>query len=208
MGISMGNPNTDGDKFRAMVDFVNHQENFDRCLLCVSDTLAAWNQVDSRGVVLPDAIERSRKLGDEWLVRNSKAIADIRMPIEIVRWDRWRLHPDFAESLAETRFHYERSPGFRTSINADINNIAQRRGPMDAEVAANLQENSLSFLLEEVAGYRLFYREFPACAKMYPGTRLHSFISNVAPPELAQEYFMQLHLKRVRSAEQLQPAVA
>jgi hypothetical protein len=203
IGVSMGNPSTDGDKFRALVKFVNAHGNFKKCLICVSDTLAAWNETDETCRVLPDAIELSRRKGDEWLKRNSHTLEEIAVPFEIVRWDRWRQDPQFAATLAETSALYDSSISFREAVNADTEDVVQRRSKgLGPEFSTNLRKNSVAFFLEEIAGYRLFYQHYKKCAKIYPGSQIRSFMVADTPPELKNEYFMQLHIRRMKGASE------
>ncbi len=206
IGISIGNQNEQGDKLRAIVKWLNEQPNFKSCLICLSDTLYSWNQIDKAGVVLANANIIAAVKGDNWLSANREILADLQIPSELVRWDRWRRHPDFAITLKIFEHLYFTDPHFKSVIDAEIAEFADRRSKTHGpEAMENIRENSRRFILEELAGYTLFYRKYPHTAKIYPGrptaafSALHRKEVAGAPPGIDTEYFMEVFVEKVKA---------
>jgi hypothetical protein len=97
MGISVGQPYHEGDKFRAACEWVSSR--FDHVQIMVADTLQRHN--------MPGGDTRWNRLlaeqaGDAWLARNQSSI-DLISNQEILRWD---------DLLADPAYPlYRRHPG-------------------------------------------------------------------------------------------------
>ncbi len=82
--ISVGQPNYEGDKFYAFLEWANTR--FETVTLVVSDTLQRWNMLFEQETTVENAWNQSRQAGDEWLVRNGHMIETVS-GLHILRWD-------------------------------------------------------------------------------------------------------------------------
>ncbi len=145
LNISMKNANQTGDKLLAMVQWVN--ENFEKCIVNVSDTLQRHN-LRLQGIANDNAYQQSLELGNQWLGENKATLDQIQIPHTVVRWQHW-LNLQKVKNLKTTLYAlYQTSEAFRSCVDADMSNWIARQG---IETTSKAYQNGLAFLLEEFA---------------------------------------------------------
>jgi hypothetical protein len=171
IAVSLGNDGTKGDKLRAIVDWINAQPNFTRCVIDLSDSLYAWNLTDEHGDLLPDAGSQARALGDEWLGENASVLIGLRITPEIIRWNHWLGHPKFKKTEDAFIQLYGSDGVFTTAVNMGVARFMLRKLSAGPEpLLAKLADNNRHFIFEELAAHTLLHKQFPSAAKIYPGT--------------------------------------
>lgn len=168
-GISMGSENHEGESLSAIVDWIN-QSSFEKGIIDLSDTLNQyWFLLN--GYNVNEAHEISTKQGDEWLARNLSILNKIGKPFEIIRWNHWRNHPEFKETLQTINEIFDQNMKLRMAIYADIAEFYARKNLSPS--AGNL-DISNKYFLEEMAGHTLLQKEMK-CTAIYPGKQLESY---------------------------------
>ncbi len=173
LNISMNNTNQTGDKLLAMVQWVN--ENFEKCIVNVSDSLQRHN-LQSQGLANDNAYKKSLELGNQWLKENKTILDQIQIPYKIVRWEHW-LNLGKVKNLKTTLYAlYQTSETFRSCVDTDISNWIARQG---IETTSKAYQNGLAFLLEEFAVHSyMAQREYnlnnQKMVQAYPARQLYA----------------------------------
>lgn len=92
--ISVGQPNHEGDKFKAAVLATN---KFSACIIMVCDTLQRYTMKISSSLNIDELHKESSILGDEWIERNLSAIEQLKIPYQLSKWDSWINNPKYHE---------------------------------------------------------------------------------------------------------------
>jgi tRNA-dependent cyclodipeptide synthase len=172
LGISVGQHYHEGGKFQATVDWVG--KYFTSCSILVCDSLHRFNErayyVGARDQALQAAIDS----GTDWLKRNHEALASIKIPVSITRWEDWRLHPDYEAVHREIERVFDSDSGMQgvvaEGIEVYIDNQI-RKGSFDQSEATERRATSASYLIEELAGLTLFARRH-GTLEAYAGSKI------------------------------------
>ncbi len=164
LGISVGNLNQEGDKFKATVQWA--ARNFDRLHLMVADTLQRHNFVMGE----KDALFHARKKGDIWLAEYKPIVEATGKLKSTKRWDDYITRPEFPEILAWFKQAAKENAQLRDAIKADVNRFLARQTTVRPDCAAR----SEAYILEELALFALYGRE-QVGARLYPSKNLESF---------------------------------
>lgn len=150
--ISVGQAYHEGLAFSKTADWASR--NFTKVIVCVNDTLQRFNG--------PGA----KEAGSAWIERNKNIISTLP-DVEIIRWDQWLDHPDFADKHAEVKNLYKKDPAFREAVDLEAMTFAVRQ--KSNNMGASIERSQL-YLLEECAVFQIMFRT-PA-ADIYPGSSL------------------------------------
>jgi tRNA-dependent cyclodipeptide synthase len=175
--ISVGQPYHEGEKLKAVIDWVNRHAGirFEGCEVIVGDTLHRFDRLAMGGSDAAAAHNLSLADGSRWLERNAMTLASLRLPHRVRRWDEIRADPRFP-SVWELVDRLSRTdPALESALQADAETLLRRRlahaGPLDAGVfTACCRE----YLIEELAGVAIAESDFRA-ATCYPGTWAHAW---------------------------------
>jgi tRNA-dependent cyclodipeptide synthase len=152
LSLSLGQPYHEGDKLQSTLFWINR--NFCRCLIDVADTLQRYNAIVEHGFTNEEAMTFTRFQGDEWIKRNKRYLDELTIPYEIVRWEKWITHRDYPETRQKIGDIFNKNPIFRKAVEEEAGRFLERQNakgmPKNKEQA--FYENSILFLLEEVAG--------------------------------------------------------
>ncbi|AGH98352.1 hypothetical protein A11S_1546 [Micavibrio aeruginosavorus EPB] len=170
VGISMHSENHVGEALHGMLNWV--QENFENCILDFSDLLYRHNYI-SAGYSPEVAFKLSQEDGSKWLRNNMDIIQSISIPTKIIHWQTWLNHPDFIPNLNQFRHAYNTQPAFRDALLGDVSKFYKRK---NSEPSSGIEsiENSVEYMLEELAAHSILYTEHPS-AVIYPGKQHESF---------------------------------
>jgi hypothetical protein len=202
IAVSLGNEGTRGDKLKAIIDWINAQPNFTRCIIDLSDTLYAWNVTGQVKSVTEADRAIGRKMGDEWLAENGEnLLLGLRMPPELMRWDYWLKHPEFNGLKTEFRLFELREPKLRGAIDLDIARFVARKAAQGVLLTDTEIKNTREFIFEELPAHTLMHREFPDAAKIYPGatSENNKLMMNGlpgAPPGLETQRRVEIRIER------------
>ncbi len=176
LGISLQSRNHVGERFEAIVDWVNSTgDQFDKCLVDLSDTLHRHNFVLEKGMSYPEAHAHARALGDKWLRENGRTLDKLKMPVEIIRWDTWLEHEQLAENRRKFQVAFDTNLAFRNALMADVQHYFERVHGLSLSVVPYYKiKLSAEYLLEELAAHALYFDKYP-CATIYPGRQQASF---------------------------------
>lgn len=200
IGISIGNPNCQGENLQAIVDWLNTKLNFQLCMIDLSDTLNRYNIMLEEGVDEETARTRAQQEGTQWLKDNQHILDRINIPYTVTRWEKWLSDPKIAEYKA--RFHkaFETNKEFRDAVFADVERYHTRheRSAWDLNNIGRMKY-SIGYLIEELAVHSAIYDNGPV-ASLYPGEQQESFrmvrsgaIDNV-PEGMRNSHFVRLNI--------------
>lgn len=173
IGVSIGNPNHEGDKFQSIMDWADRR--FEFCIITVSDTLHRHNLV-GEGMEESEAYARSLEQGDIWLSQNVAALRSVEhADLRIKRWDEWLLHPDY-ESVHRMLVDYrDTNKGLQDALHQDIDNFLARKKRRGEDFDYDrVMRSSTEFLIEEIACYILIGRTY-AALRVYPAKDMACF---------------------------------
>jgi tRNA-dependent cyclodipeptide synthase len=209
LGISVGQPYHDGEKFAALVEWA--ARHFEHIRVDVADTLQRHRLV-GEGAPAADAARAARREGDRWVARATPALAACGKPFTIIRWDEWLRHADFPATLGiYTRLARE-DHTLGAAIAADIDGFLARRARHGVPIGdtAAVRAASHAYLIEELAAITLQGRA-QGSARLYPGPELASFRAirsghvAGAPEGIERDYYVHINFER-RKAPAPQPA--
>lgn len=200
LGISLHNPNLEGDRLGAVIDWINAQ-HFSECFIDLSDTLHRHNLVLRQGISEKDALIQAIKEGNSWLKENDFILRRLRIPFRLYRWNHWLALEEVAAGLDSFHRAFIADDDFRAALCRDVYSLTSRSGaPLDnARLSAGVR-----YLLEELAVLSFYFRDYP-CAKIYPGREQYSFrmvregaVAGV-PAGLKNAFYTQIWLHRPES---------
>ena len=210
LGISVGQPYHEGDKFAATVEWA--ARHFEHIRVDVSDTLQRHRLI-GEGVAPDEAGRASLREGDRWIARATPVLGACGKPFMIVRWNEWLWHPEFpAVHRAYSRLA-EADAVLSAAMAADIDGFIARQVRQGAAIAgaSTMRAASRAYLLEELAIITLQGCE-QSSARIYPGPELASFNAirggrvADAPAGLERDYYVRINLERRKALElRLQP---
>lgn len=91
--VSVGQPYHETEKMLATVELVN--KYFAKCVIIVCDSLQRHNTMlycdDNESI----AYEKAVIIGTQWLERNANIFKQLKIPYELVRWDKWYKNEKF-----------------------------------------------------------------------------------------------------------------
>jgi len=91
--VSLNQKNEQGQKLKAIIEKANKSfASFD-IMLC--DSLNRFNLVIEHGLTFDEAEILAIKMGDEWIANNETFLENLKIPGKIIRWNEWRLNPNF-----------------------------------------------------------------------------------------------------------------
>lgn len=171
VSISVGQAKHEGEKFKATLEKVD--QCFSHCTIMVADTLQRFNfKMFHPHLSSNQARQMAYHAGDEWLMRNKEAIANLSIPYEIIRWDEWLAHSKFKLCKLLIDELYENNEAFRRSLHQAGSEFLLRlsaQGKILNQIEAYKQ--SLEFIKEECAVQVLMVkRQFDF--ELYPSLRL------------------------------------
>ena len=200
LGISVGQPYHEGDKFAATVEWA--ARHFEHIRVDVSDTLQRHRLIGEGGPA-EEAARASLREGDRWIARAMPVLGDCGKPYTIVRWNEWLRHTDFPVVHAAYSRLARSDAVLSAAIAADIDGFIARQVKHGGGVAdmSAVRAASRAYLIEELAAITLQGRA-QRSARIYPGPELASFhvlrSGRVAgaPVGLERDYYVHVNLER------------
>lgn len=173
LGISVGQPAHEGDKFAATINTVNN--NFRECMIMVCDSLQRYSISAHTDKSIAELHNQANILGEQWVARNKKIIDKLTIPHEIIRWDSWLHHPLFADAQKKINDLYLHDSVFKKALYdaaEDFAVRAQRRFLGDHCGYNKVFDASTLYLKEECAVILLWAAEENIDFEIYPGSRV------------------------------------
>jgi tRNA-dependent cyclodipeptide synthase len=170
----LGSKNHEGNELRAIVNWLNGA-NFQGGIIDFSNTLHRYNFMLENGLSEATARKKILEISDGWLNAHHHILAALKMPYEIISWDRWLSHEKFSNYERKFQEAFNVQMEFRAAILQDVETYFSRRFGIklqDAEPEAI--KLSVAFLIEELAAHSILYEDYP-CAVVYPGRQQESF---------------------------------
>jgi len=203
LGISVGQPYHEGDKFAATVEWA--ARHFEHIRVDVSDTLQRHRLI-GEGVPPQEAAALSLRAGDQWIERAAPVFGDSGRPHTIVRWDAWLRHRDFRAVFDAYSGLAQSDPVLSAAIAGDVDGFLARQAKRVAPVADEnwMRAASRAYLIEELAVITL-QGAAECSARIYPGPELACFKAvregrvPAAPPGLDRDYYVHVNLEHRRA---------
>ena len=175
IGISINSRNHEGFALESIIDWVNSQPTFNKCVIDLSDTLHRHNfNIDDYS--LDQSHDLAYRCGEKWIEDNQPILQKLRMPFEIIRWDTWLKSNEFIRNkvMIECAITYDRN--FRSALNYDVECFASRqyRAGISRDKIDKMLEGSYAYLIEELAVHSIFFDKIQSVS-VYPGRQQKSF---------------------------------
>lgn len=204
LAMCPGNENWDGEKFRTVLEWATR--HFDFIRIDLSDTLGRHNLM-ALGTDDATALRQSKNDGDLWIKANGHTLLDCGKPFEIVRWDRWRLAPEYPtmhENINRVLF----DDRMRAAVGRDIATYRARLLARGQEPGPNFSVHALNYLKEELACITLQASALPGSSRLYPAAEPRSSVllrSGIAPEitALKREYYIAFNLRHRQPARDI-----
>jgi len=187
VGISIGNPLLQNEKFEAFVDLVNvygEEKKIKKLDILLTGYLhrhyvhLSWTESGSSA----KASEEAKALDQEWLNQNKSYLKKLKIPFAIIHWEDQVLgnHKNFIgfdELYKSIKRDYEKDATFRSLVNDYVGEYIDRKirkyvgesNPLDV---VQLRESGLNYVLEECVAYiQIKYAGYDYLA--YPGHMPH-----------------------------------
>ncbi|MCL2468909.1 MAG: tRNA-dependent cyclodipeptide synthase [Alphaproteobacteria bacterium] len=197
--LCVGNPNWEGAKLEAILEWASR--HFDLIRIAVSDTLGRHNYL-MRGFTPEKALQMSSAEGDSWLKEHMHQLRLCGKPCEIVRWDKWRFHPEFNSIYDRYRDLAHHDKDLSKSIEKYITEYLKKLHHQGEPICPDGYQHCFEYVIEELAGTTLRARAFGRSCRIYPAPEADwiKLVRNQAiadaPSGLEQEYYVAFNLRR------------
>lgn len=175
VGISLGNPNQEGAKFEAILDWAS--KHFDKFVVIIFDTLYRHNYLLEHGGNMAKAFEMARHTGKMWHL-DHQLILDAHKDkiVNVHTWENFRTDPNFTDRMDQLIRLEASSPVFRGYLDQNIAQYFSRgnREGLPQDEKAKIAERARLFILEELAGYSIIADKYRA-ARIYPSEVMPTF---------------------------------
>jgi len=155
-----------GAKLKATLDAI--KARFGACPLFLADTLDVHNRMGD-GVSLEQARRMARSYGDTWLEQHRSMLnCFFDDAPDITRWTEITNHSDFAHRYNAIMGLYASNLVARHAINSICYAHTRVQTKRKKKASTALMKNSISYMLEEIAGLSIIHDINPA-PEVYPG---------------------------------------
>lgn len=199
--ISVGQDYHEGDKFKAVVNWINRNPSIEEVHVSVNDYLQRHNYY-AQGIDTKRADATAMAEGTLWIARNKHALSDIQAKTHITRWNEWFGSIAYQEAREAVAEYGQENPGFELAICEDVSAHTARKGQRGGNILPSWTQHSMEYLQEELAVFAMQSRQLPA-AEVYPGSNLNSAefllgkrLPNAIAP-LSQRYFTRIDFARI-----------
>jgi len=151
--ISLYNYKQNGDKFKSMIDLINH--TFKYCDIVVCDTLQRHNLKDNFEPE-KEFEQETLNLGNNWIERNREGLALLRIPHINYRWNDFLRTPEFEKHRKTILEAYDSDDNFRDAFKKTAEEFIRRNST--ERKLENIQ-HSIDYLIEECAIMMLMWQK-------------------------------------------------
>ncbi len=123
--ISVGQEVHEGNRLLATIDLLN-TALFSTCVISLYDSLQRYSMALPNKNTADFFHDKAVKEGDAWIERNKKYYEQLTMPIEILRWDMWRNHPQFFTQKEMLLSYLEKDKMYKMAFEITINKYLHR----------------------------------------------------------------------------------
>jgi len=174
--ISVGQPYHNGNKFSAVVDWVNKNSNIQSVQVVVGDILQGWNDLANDvggGKAFKDAEQR----GTAWLAAHDDLLCSFNTAaVSVTRWGQWLDHPEYPQTCKKlAALIDQRDNGLGTTIVEASEGILARRQRHGIIVpdTDKFLDCSRRYIKEEIVVLALMHKDSAQeMADVYPGSAL------------------------------------
>ena len=170
--ISVGQPNHEGAKLQAAVDWINRNPSVTEIQISVGDFLQRHNII-ACGEDEERAGYMSLLAGTLWIERNESILSGLQPKWSFTRWTDWFDTDEFHKTHAAVLRLETDDPAFKEKIDLDTSLIAQRKELRGESIPKDFIQHSYNFITEELAVFAMQSRHLPA-AEVYPGKPLET----------------------------------
>lgn len=170
--ISVGKEYHEGNKLKAVVDWINRNAEIEEVQVSVNDYLQRHNLV-AFGAEEEQAGRIASFEGTAWIERNEEILRGVQVPVSLTRWREWYGTTEYREAHVGLLKLMSEDAAFEETVHVDASSLAERRAKRGESVPARLVDCSRDYVLEELAVFALQSHSFPA-VEVYPGTSLQS----------------------------------
>lgn len=122
--ISVGQEVHENEKFLTTIHLINNA--FKKCTICVDDSLQRYSMGLYYGSNTEDFYQQSIIEGTKWLERNSRTLRCLKIPHDIIHWDKWLMHKHFLTTRQKIVECYSNNADYKKSIDHSIEEFLTR----------------------------------------------------------------------------------
>lgn len=170
--ISVGQEVHEGEKFIATLELVN--SSFASCIMLIDDSLQRHSMALDTKEDASSFYNQSIHEGDLWLERNRKYYKNLSILDNIIRWDKWLYHPNYAETEKKIKGLINEDANYKLAFVNTVDEFLRRyyqrlieKVNFDMERARSL---CMNYLLEECTALCL-WPELGCHFEVYPSKR-------------------------------------
>lgn len=170
--ISVGQEVHEAEKFAATIDLV--ADTFATCVMLIDDTLQRHTMALQSKEDAAFFYEKSLRAGDAWLERNEKYFKQLKIPLKIIRWNKWLKHPHYEQKNRKVHLEINKDPLYKQAFERTVNEFLRRvynrllnQKPMNVDKDYVL---CFDYLIEECTALCL-WSELNCHFEVYPSQR-------------------------------------
>jgi hypothetical protein len=207
--ISVGQKAHEGDIFLSTIQLINN--NFKECTILVADSLQRYTLAIETDNDADSLYQQSMREGDLWLERNKKLYARFTIPYNIVRWDRWLMHPQYMQERAKVDNLYTSNFDVEEAFKEVITKFIKRYEVRMDKTLSNYHQtfqNCLNYLQEECAVMSLRAQE-GYDFEIYPSGRnpameiIYACLVHLYLPEISRSVSLYIRTQRKLLSKQI-----
>lgn len=191
--ISVGQEYHESEKFKSTITLIN--ASFKNCKIMLYDTLQRYTMALVQNKKPEYFYDIAKQEGDLWLARNRKYFDDLDNLTEIIRWEHWLTHPDFASKKLQVMdllvHDVDYKVTFEETIDQYLSRYQRRLENSDNFDYAKAHQLCFDYLVEECAALCV-WPETECYVDVYPTPR-NSAMDKTHRKILLKEYPGILH---------------
>jgi tRNA-dependent cyclodipeptide synthase len=166
----------EGEKLLSIINLIN-KTNFQRCCVVIGDT----NYRHTLSITFQNSTEKmlyseAKRIGDNWIERNTRFLTSLQVPYKITRWDEWLNHPHYQKQRTNFEKVYKKNSflqkAFYQSALSFVNRFADGSSiVVSQEEAINF---SIDYLKEECIIIMPMWAELGIDTIIYPNKMLNA----------------------------------
>lgn len=122
--ISVGLEVHENIHFKKTIQMIS--DNFAKCTICVDDSLQRHSMGLSTGTKPEDCYGQAVAEGDSWILRNENIYDQLKIPYEVIRWDKWLFNKEYSRWYTRITEEYDTNEEYRNEIEFSITEFLKR----------------------------------------------------------------------------------
>lgn len=199
----------EGEKLLSIINLIN-KTNFQKCCVVIGDT----NYRHTLSITLHNNTEKmlyseAKRIGDNWIERNTRFLTSLQVPYKITRWDEWLNHPYYQKQRTKLEEIYNKDSFLQKAFHYSALSFVNRFAESNSIVVSQKEaiNFSIDYLKEECSIIMPMWAELGIDTIIYPNKMLYAmkvtYERLVAPVYGDNLLWLTLRFKRYHSQEEV-----